>query len=78
MSSIFPGFIHGCLATVATGVYQILAGTKQKQYGINALQLLHYQVLPLPGVACIPWQPEGVDCMPLARWITPHMYPRLF
>ena len=37
------GFVHGGLATVATGVYQILAGTKQKQYSINALQLLHYQ-----------------------------------
>eukprot|EP01012_Entosiphon_sulcatum_P006483 TRINITY_DN13058_c0_g1_i1.p1 TRINITY_DN13058_c0_g1~~TRINITY_DN13058_c0_g1_i1.p1 ORF type:complete len:336 (-),score=56.68 TRINITY_DN13058_c0_g1_i1:31-1038(-) len=39
----FPGFVHGLLATVSTAVYQILANTKQKQYEINSMQLLHYQ-----------------------------------
>eukprot|EP00906_Rhabdomonas_costata_P009413 RCo013319 len=38
-----PGFIHGALATVATGAYQILCGEKQKQHNINAMQLLHAQ-----------------------------------
>eukprot|EP00667_Euglena_gracilis_P019558 EG_transcript_20994 len=37
------GFIHGFLATIATGLYQIMCGTKQKEYGIDAMQLLHKQ-----------------------------------
>lgn len=37
------GFFHGVMATVTTGAYQILANTKQKQYGINAMQMLYYQ-----------------------------------
>ena len=48
VSLSWPGLVHGALATVATGVYQILAGTKQKQYEVNAMQLMHYQVHNAP------------------------------